>query len=196
MGIGVQTMPYQQVYSKLNIDFFSNETRIFTFANHMKRLVIIRHAKSSWANAMLDDFDRPLNERGKKDAPLMAKKLKDRKVQPDLFITSPAKRAKSTAKRFAAIFEIDKKLIKKEPKLYLASESTILKLAKDIDEKYNVVFMFGHNPGLTHFVNYVSNLEIDNIPTTGVVVMEVSAWKKLGKEKARAIYFDYPSNVK
>lgn len=162
----------------------------------MKRLVIIRHAKSSWGNALLEDFDRPLNERGKKDAPLMAKRLKEKKVLPDVMITSPAKRANSTCKKFAKIFEVDKKNIWKEPKLYHASENVILKLAKEIDEKYNVVFIFGHNPGLTNFVNYTSNLEIDNIPTCGIAVLEVSNWKKLGKEKAKAVYFDYPSNIK
>lgn len=162
----------------------------------MKRLVVIRHAKSSWANAMLDDFDRPLNDRGKKDAPLMAKKLKDKKIIPDLILTSPAKRAKSTAKRFAKVLELDAKKIKKEPKLYLASETAIQKMVRDMDDKLNTVFVVGHNPGLTHFVNYVSNLEIDNIPTTGVVVMDISSWKKLGKEKAKAIFFDYPSNQK
>ena len=65
----------------------------------------------------------------------------------------------------------------------------------DLDETYNVVFLFGHNPGLTNFVNDISNLEIDNIPTTGVVILEISSWKKLGKEKAKATYFDYPKNV-
>ncbi len=162
----------------------------------LKRLVIIRHAKSSWANALLDDFDRPLNERGKTDAPLMAKKLKEKKVVPELIITSPAKRANATAKRFAKVFDLNKKHIWKEPKLYLATETTLLKIAKQIDEKYNVVFMVGHNPGITNFVNYSSNLEIDNVPTCGVTVLEVSSWNKLGKEKAKAVYFDYPSNVK
>ena len=162
----------------------------------LKRLVIIRHAKSSWANALLDDFDRPLNERGKKDAPLMAKKLKEKKVNPDIIITSPAKRALSTAKKFAKVFELEKKKIKKEPKLYHAAENIILKICKELDDKHEVVFIVGHNPGLTHFVNYASNLEIDNIPTTGVTIMEVSNWNKLGKEKAKAIYFDYPGNIK
>ncbi len=179
--------------------FFSFDRRIFTFVRYktsMKRLVIIRHAKSSWANALLEDFDRPLNDRGKKDAPMMAKRLKEKKISPDLFITSPAKRANSTAKRFAKVFEFDKKNIKKEPKLYHASESMILKIAREFNDKLQVVFLFGHNPGLTNFVNYASNLEIDNIPTSGITVLEVSTWKKLGKEKAKAVYFDYPGNVK
>ena len=179
---------------KLNIQDFRILPSFFTFVP-VKRLVIIRHAKSSWSNALIDDFDRPLNDRGKEDAPLMAKKLKDKKVVPDVMITSPAKRAKSTCKRFAKVFDIDKKQIVKEPKLYHAAESTIGKICSEIDEKVNVAFVFGHNPGLTNFVTYSSNLEIDNIPTCGVVVLEISSWKKLGKEKARAVYFDYPSNT-
>lgn len=162
----------------------------------MKRLVIIRHSKSSWGNALLEDFDRPLNDRGKTDAPLMAKILKDKKINPDVWITSPAKRALSTAKKFAKVYGFDKKNIHKEPKLYHASESVIIKIAKELDENYNVAFLFGHNPGLTNMVNYASNLEIDNIPTTGIVILEISSWKKLGKEKAKAIYFDYPGNQK
>jgi phosphohistidine phosphatase len=162
----------------------------------VKRLVVIRHAKSSWSNALIEDFDRPLNERGKKDAPLMAKRLKEKKIIPDLLITSPAKRANSTSKKFAKVFDIDKKKIRKDPKLYHASESVILKIAKELDEKFNVVFIVGHNPGLTEFVNIASNLEIDNIPTAGVTVLEISSWKKFGKEKSKAVYFDYPANEK
>jgi phosphohistidine phosphatase len=162
----------------------------------VKRLVIIRHAKSSWSNALIEDFDRPLNERGKKDAPLMAKRLKEKKIIPDLLITSPAKRANSTCKKFAKVFNVDKKKIRKDPKLYHASESVILKIAKELDEKFNVVFIVGHNPGLTEFVNIASNLEIDNIPTAGVTVLEISSWKKFGKEKSKAVYFDYPANEK
>jgi phosphohistidine phosphatase len=178
------------------IYFFSLFTIGFLHLSGVKRLVIIRHAKSSWANALVEDFDRPLNERGKKDAPLMAKRLKEKKVLPDLMITSPAKRALSTAKKFAKVFDVDKSSIKKEPKLYHASENILLKTAKDINEKLNTVFLVGHNPGLTEFVNITSNLEIDNIPTTGVVVLEISQWSKFGKEKAKAVYFDYPGNIK
>jgi len=169
---------------------------VFLLLGTVKRLVVIRHAKSSWSNALLEDFDRPLNDRGKKDAPLMAKRLKEKKVTPDLLITSPAKRANSTCKRFASVFNVSKKNIVKEPKLYHANESTILKIVKELDDNYTTVFLFGHNPGLTEFVNIASNLEIDNIPTTGVTVLEISNWKKFGKEKSRAVYFDYPANVK
>lgn len=161
----------------------------------MKHLVIIRHSKSSWANALLDDFDRPLNARGKKDAPMMAQRLGEKKMNPDLLITSPAKRAYSTSKKFAEFFDVEKNKIIKEPKLYHASEKMLLKISHDLDDTYNVVFLFGHNPGLTNFVNDSSNLEIDNIPTTGVVMLEISSWKKFGKERAKAIYFDYPGNL-
>ena len=160
----------------------------------MKHLVIIRHAKSSWGNALLEDFDRPLNDRGKRDAPIMAKRLLEKKLSPDLLITSPAKRAVATCNEFAEVFDVEKNKIKKEPQLYHASESTILKIVNNLDDTYNVVFLFGHNPGLTDFVNDISNLVIGNIPTTGIVVLEISSWKKLGKEKAKAICFDYPGN--
>lgn len=162
----------------------------------VKKLVIIRHAKSSWDNPLIDDFDRPLNERGKSDAPIMAKRLKDHKLKlsPDLILSSPAKRAKSTAKKFAKVFDIDTKKIIKEPKLYHASEMVLLKFVKEIPENANVVFIFGHNPGLTFFIEYISDLELDNLPTCGVVAFELKDWKRIGKEKAKVLLYDFPKN--
>src|SRR6478609_11479704 len=100
----------------------------------MKKLYLIRHAKSSWDNIEMDDFDRPLNDRGEKDAPHMAKLLKHRDVVPDRMITSPANRALSTCRAFAKVFNFDKKKIISDKKLYHASAETILKVLESLGE--------------------------------------------------------------
>jgi phosphohistidine phosphatase len=161
----------------------------------MKTLVIIRHAKSSWDNPLLSDFDRPLNDRGKEDAPEMAKRLQRTKITPGIWLSSNAKRAYSTAKRFADVFGVDHSEIQQLDELYHASDSRLLETVHSIPAKHDVAFLFGHNPGLTDFVNQVSNLRTDNIPTCGVVVLQLPSWKKAGHEPAELLLYDYPKNL-
>lgn len=161
----------------------------------MKTLVIIRHAKSSWDDPMLSDLDRPLNERGKEDAPEMAKRLQRTKILPDIWLSSPAKRAYSTARRFAKVFDREETSIQKVDELYHASEFVLLKAVHSIPPRHTVALLFGHNPGLTDFVNQISNLRTDNIPTCGVVMLLLSSWKKAGTEQAELLLYDYPKNL-
>jgi len=164
----------------------------------MKQLIIVRHAKSSWDNPLLADFDRPLNPRGEKDAPRMSKRIKDRRVFPDLIISSPANRAISTCKEFchALGYPIDR--ILSEKKLYHASEDQILSVLKTVrdhpNDKEEVVIIFGHNPGLTEFTNSLLNEDIDNIPTCGVVgtLLSIQSWKELKWGCGKLEFFDYP----
>src|SRR5690606_530283 len=146
----------------------------------MKNLYIVRHAKSSWADPNLDDFERGLNERGKRDAPRMGKRLKEKEIHPDFMVSSPAKRAFSTAKRIGEILDYPKEKIKTNRLLYHADEETILSVVQTLNDKYNAVFIFGHNPGLTDFVNSIAETEvfIDNVPTSGVVgyAIPVDSW--------------------
>src|SRR6185369_16889832 len=163
----------------------------------MKKLYLVRHAKSSWDNVEMDDFDRPLNDRGEKDAPHMAKLLKHRDVVPDRLITSPANRAFSTCQSFAKVFDFDKKKIIIEKKLYHASQETILKVLASLPEhkdKEDVVFLFGHNPGITEFANELLNVSIDNIPTCGIVeaTLDIEKWKDISFGCAKMTSFDYP----
>lgn len=164
----------------------------------MKTLYIIRHAKSSWANPLQDDFDRPLNDRGKNDAPRMGKRLKEKDIHPDRLISSPAKRALSTAKRIAKVLNYPKEKIKTEKSLYHASEDAILSMLQGLKDKHTVVMLFGHNPGLTEFVNSFQNVEldIDNIPTCGVVAfqIDIDSWKDVTWGKGKMVFFDYPKN--
>src|SRR5574344_1939338 len=113
----------------------------------MKELILIRHAKSSWKDSSLKDFDRPLNKRGEKNAPKMAKILRKLVKTPDLIISSPSKRTKQTLNYFVDEFNYKNKIIF-EDSIYEAPYSNILKIIQNINKKYNIVFLIGHNPGL------------------------------------------------
>ena len=164
----------------------------------MKTLFIIRHAKSSWDASNVDDFDRPLNERGKRDAPRMGKRFKEKDIHPDWMVSSPAKRALSTAKRIAEALKYKKDDIKSDRRLYHADEETILTVVKELKDNRNVVMLFGHNPGLTEFVNSLmdGSQDIDNIPTCGVVAFQFSIehWTEVDWGKGKMLFFDYPKS--
>lgn len=164
----------------------------------MKKLYIIRHAKSSWDAMNLDDFDRPLSDRGKRDAPRMGKRFKEKDIHPNLLLSSPAKRALSTAKRIAKELKYPKDDIKTDRRLYHADEETFLAVVKELKDKLDVVMIFSHNPGLTEFVNSLMNgqLDIDNVPTCGVVAFQfdLDSWKDVDWGKGKLLFFDYPKS--
>src|SRR5687768_11287079 len=136
-----------------------------------KELIIIRHAKSDWENTNLKDFDRPLNKRGKANAPEMAHRLLNQNIIPQLIVSSPALRALTTAKFFADTWQIPLKEIKQEPSIYEAGVKTLLKVVNQFDNQFDKIAMFGHNPGFTDLVNYFDGF-IDNMPTCSVVLLE------------------------
>src|SRR5688572_26380636 len=117
----------------------------------MKRVIIVRHAKSSWDDASLPDFERPLNERGKHDAPMMAKRLLEKKVEIDAFISSPAKRAKRTASLFAKEFGQDKDDLILVDALYHAAPEEFYNAIENAPAKAKTIAIFSHNPGITDF---------------------------------------------
>jgi len=159
----------------------------------MKTLYLARHAKSYWKDQSIPDFDRPLNSRGKRDAPFMGEVLKDKKVKPDLIISSPAKRTKKTAIEIASKIGYSEKKILYNEELYEASSNTIIKVLNKIDEKYNSVIIFAHNPGLTLLNNHISNNYIENIPTCGIVALQLDKkWNEIGKNTCKFLYFEYP----
>lgn len=168
----------------------------------MKTLYLIRHAKSSWDAPDLDDFERPLNKRGNKDAPNMAKRLKEKGVTPDFLITSPAARALDTCKEFARILDYDKEKIKTDKRLYHANEDQILTVVREFKDRERdeeeVVLLFGHNPGLTEFANVLLNETIDNVPTCGVVKahLKIDRWKDTAFGCGTLASFDFPKNKK
>ncbi|PVD51152.1 phosphohistidine phosphatase [Terrimonas sp.] len=163
----------------------------------MRSVLFIRHAKSSWDDPLMNDFDRPLNDRGKKDAPQMAKYLLEKKIQIDSFISSPAKRARKTAALFAKAFGIDENAIQLKSQLYLPDEVAFSHAIETASDKYAHLAIFSHNPGITHFVNSLtSQVRVDNIPTCGIFGIKSNAisWKDFEKAEKEFWFFDYPGN--
>lgn len=161
----------------------------------MKTLIIVRHAKSSWANIGEKDFDRPLNERGKKDAPEMAKKLLLANIKVDAFVSSTAKRARKTAKAFMEVLGIDKDEMILSDDLYNAPSNEFYNSIAQLDDVYNTIAIFAHNPGITDFVNTLcDNVKIDEMPTCGVfaVKIPITQWKDFKETEREFLFFKYP----
>ena len=158
----------------------------------MKKLYIIRHAKSSWKDTALDDFKRPLNKRGQIDAPFMAKKLKQKGIMPDIIISSPALRAKTTAELIAKELNYKKQIIY-DANLYEASTNNIFDTIKKIDESNRIVFLIGHNPSLNMFVETLVNFQ-ENIPTCGIIELEVDCelFKDFDATCTKLLSFNFP----
>jgi phosphohistidine phosphatase len=160
----------------------------------MKKVIFVRHAKSSWADPSLRDFDRPLNKRGLRDAPFMAKVLRGKLDQLDLIVASPANRAFTTATYFAEAFDIPVSKIRQEQRLYHAYPNDLLKLVQQLEDALDTVLVFGHNPGFTDFANHFTDDYIDNVPTCGIFQLEadIQHWADFDKSKVRLMAFHYP----
>lgn len=161
----------------------------------MKTLLVIRHAKSSWDLEALTDFERSLNERGKKDGPIMAQRLLDKNIAIDAFVSSPAKRAKKTAELFCAVFKKNKEDIIFESPLYHATPEIFFEVIERLDEAFSTVAIFSHNPGITEFVNELTDeIMIDNMPTCSIFAIQVNAgkWKDFNNAKKDLLFFDCP----
>jgi len=159
----------------------------------MRTLYLIRHAKSSWAEAGLKDFDRPLNARGLRDAPFMATLLKGKGVALDRIVSSPANRAFTTATFFAEAFDINIESIQKKQEIYEAYPEDIKGVIESFDDEWEHVAMFGHNPGFTHVANVFASDYIANMPTCAIVQISMidGQWSNFydGNASVRAFYF-------
>ena len=161
----------------------------------MKTLLVLRHAKSSWKDSSLADKDRPLNKRGKRDAPFMGNMVKEMGVNIDKFISSPAKRAHTTSKLFAEAYGLNgKKDIQIEKLIYNESYQSVMRLISKLPDKYNTVALFGHNPDITFLVNTLGNGNISNVPTCGVACIDfdVEEWNDTGEGLGNIRFFKYP----
>ncbi len=160
----------------------------------MKQLLLIRHAKSSWADFSIKDFDRPLNDRGKKDAPMMAERLRKKDIDIDAFIASPAKRARKTAEAFVKELKDKKKDIEFYEELYLAGPSVFFDVISKTNDKHDTIAVFSHNEGITSFANMLTTTRIDNIPTCGVfaVKAKIKHWSEFESAEKEFWFFDYP----
>ena len=165
----------------------------------MKQLLIIRHAKSDWNALIPTDFDRPLNERGHRDAPKMAKRVVDRKVKLDAIITSTAMRAFTTANYFASVYSNETKQvipIIEKPELYLAEPPVFFDVISKANDSYDNIAVFSHNPGITDFINQSGVAQLDEMPTCGIFAISIDTkkWSDFKKAKKQFLFFDYPKN--
>lgn len=163
----------------------------------MKTLIVVRHAKSSWANIGQSDFDRSLNDRGKADAPKMAERLLKKNIVPDIFVSSPALRAKNTCKAFCEVFNVQEGEILYAQELYHAPEYVLYNTVSTINNNFNIAAIFAHNPGITDFVNSLCNgMQINNMPTCGIFAVRANtdSWKEFEVAKREFLFFDFPKN--
>lgn len=160
----------------------------------MKTLIVVRHAKSSWDEPGISDFNRPLSERGERDAPRMAKRLKEKDLAISTVLSSPAVRALETCKVFVKVLGLGEEQIQMEKGLYHAGDEMILNVVKGINDNSDIAMIFGHNPGLTEFVNNLTEADIENIPTTGIVCcnLEVEKWGDMTWGCGNRDFFDWP----
>lgn len=165
----------------------------------MKYLYLIRHAKSSWKDSTLDDFDRPLNKRGKRDAPEMGQRLRRKAVQPDRVLSSSATRAATTARAIARALDYPEKKIIFREELYHASPNSMLKQLRLVQEQVDLLFLVGHNPGLTALANQLCPAGVDNIVTCGIfaLALPIHRWSDISPDsKADLLFYDYPKKQK
>ncbi len=160
----------------------------------VKDVCFVRHAKSSWDHPGVRDFDRPLDKRGLRDAPLMAGKMRELGLIPDYIITSGALRALTTARYFSDEFALSPDQFEIRDEVYEASQETIFEVLRSAPDHASFVYMFGHNPGFTWVANSISGVHIDNVPTCGVVHIQsiLTQWQKFKPEYAGFIGFHYP----
>jgi len=160
----------------------------------MKTLLLVRHAKSSWEYPGLTDFERPLNQRGHHDAPMMGKLLKEKNILPDLIISSPAMRAISTARHFAESMNYPLEKIKTDERLYETGPAYIVKVISEVDDSINSLMIVSHNPGLTETADQLTGKVIDNIVTSAIfnIDFETISWKTIGRKNARIGFYEFP----
>jgi len=160
----------------------------------MKRLTLLRHAKSSWGQPGLADHDRPLNQRGKHDVPVMGRRLVAHGLRPSLIVTSPAKRARQTAKLLAREIGYPIEFLQTEKSLYLADPASILAIIEAQEDTFSDMVICAHNPGITALASQLSGLAIDNVPTCGMVILEVDtdSWSDITVSPRKCVAFDYP----
>ena len=164
----------------------------------MKQLLIVRHSKSDRNDPTLKDFDRPLNERGEKNAVEMAKRLVKQEIIPQQLVSSPAKRALSTAKYFADTLGIDGSEIIKVKDIYEASSSTLLKVINSLDNRSDLTALFGHNPGLSEIASLLCDNEgLYNLPTSGMALIEFpfEEWGHVSLGTGKLLLYDFPKNI-
>ena len=162
-----------------------------------KTLILVRHAKSSWKNLDLDDHDRPLNKRGKRDLPEMGERLKGEIEGPALIISSTAKRATKTAKGLCQALGYELDCIKLDAEVFGASKQKLIKVIRSTSNTSDQIMLVGHNPGMAEAADYLSRSKITSMPTCAVAIFKfaIEEWIEVNPSSATLIYYDYPKNI-
>lgn len=163
----------------------------------MRRLTLLRHAKTEPAHPGQEDWDRVLEARGQKDAPEMGRRLRERKLKPDKIISSPAVRALTTASIIVRELGVPASALVQDERVYLASPKALLHVVHELGGHAKHLMVVGHNPGLTEFADRISaERDIDNMPTCAIYTLEfdVAAWSELEWNSGVNGELDYPKN--
>lgn len=163
----------------------------------MKTLLLLRHAKSDWHSAAASDFERPLNGRGKQAASLIGQRLAERAGRPERIISSPAKRARQTAKRIAVEIGFAKGAIEHNETIYEASLETLIDLVRSLDDRDDSVMLVGHNPGFSELGQWLTPEAPEWLPTCGLLELElpIETWRQLEAGCADLRLYDYPKKA-
>jgi len=184
------------LYYGLKIPQISISRGKVLYLHTMKTVLLIRHAKSSWDNAAVRDFDRTLNDRGLRDAPAMAKRLLDKNIAIDGFISSPAVRAITTCTIFAKAYGKEGSITAYKD-LYNAPPLVFSRVIKAADDVLNSIAIFAHNPGITDFANSLTNSRVDDMPTCAIFAVQANtdSWKEFDHAAKTFLFFDYPKSL-
>ncbi|MEL6215218.1 MAG: histidine phosphatase family protein [Pseudomonadota bacterium] len=160
-------------------------------------LTLLRHAKSSWDDSSLSDHDRPLNERGDRDAPEMGRRLKERGIRPSALVASSATRTRHTARHVAQAIGFPTEFIHIEKTLYHASAEQILKVIGEQDAQFQNLLVVGHNPGISDLAERLSNGLVVNMPTAGMLTIsaDLGSWDELPYVAHTVVGYDFPKNA-
>jgi len=163
----------------------------------MKNIYLVRHAKAESPGPLVMDFKRALNPRGEEAVLLMGERLKEKNISPQLFLTSPAIRTMTTAQGIAKCLGKSMEDIFEEETIYNASLKTLVEVIHDLDNKYDNVMLFGHNPGMTELANYLGDAPVSHMPTCAVygVSFDLNDWRKINAKGGTCLFFDYPKKM-
>lgn len=162
----------------------------------MLRLTLVRHAKSSWDDPAIADFERPLNARGRRDAPAMATRVAGLARRPERIVSSPALRAISTAHVFAGALGLPPERIELQPRIYDASRATLAEVVRGLDPGARHVMLFGHNPGFSELAHWLAACPFGEMPTCAVAGFElgVGSWREVDRGCGRLRHYLYPKD--
>ena len=160
----------------------------------MKTLVLLRHAHAGWERGGLPDIDRPLDDAGRREAPMIGERLAKRKLIPDQIICSPAERCLHTAKIIAPFLQLPASRIEVAEELYNADPEVLLSIAQLCDNNVSTLMLVGHNPGITQFANSLTDVPIENLPTCGAFIakFDEKAWHQVEPHTGDYVAFEYP----